>query len=133
MSKLEKCLRTHGYEPRWNQYAGIPKIANPDDPRIIYLGADCEDGWVPLIDELITDLKAMGWDGKIHQLKEKFGGLRFYIGGGSDAIFDRISKAEAKSYEICERCGNPGKPRKLGWIKTLCDEHAKGAEVWETK
>ena len=36
------------------------------------------DGWVPIVDRLITDLEAMGWRGQVRQVKEKFGGLRFY-------------------------------------------------------
>lgn len=84
---------------------------------------ECGKGWYPLIKELIEDLIAMGWDKKICQVKEKFGGLRFYINSGSDEIHDRISKAENDSYEICERTGKPGKLRQdLGWWKTLCDE-----------
>ena len=84
---------------------------------------ECGKGWYPLIKELIEDLIAMGWDKKICQVKEKFGGLRFYINSGSDEIHDRISKAENDSYEICEITGKPGKLRQdLGWWKTLCDE-----------
>jgi hypothetical protein len=82
------------------------------------------NGWFPLIKELIEDLIALGWDKQTCQVKEKFGGLRFYINGGSDEIFDRISKAESNSYETCETCGEKGELRKdLGWLFTLCDEH----------
>lgn len=84
---------------------------------------ECGPGWYPLLKDLITDLIALGWNRQICQIKEKFGGLRFYINEGSDAIHDRISKAEADSYEICEVTGRPGKLRNdLGWIETLCDE-----------
>jgi len=84
---------------------------------------ECSRGWYPLLKELIEDLIAMGWDKKICQVKEKFGGLRFYINSGSDEIYERISKAENDSYEICERTGKPGKLRQdIGWWTTLCDE-----------
>jgi hypothetical protein len=36
------------------------------------------DGWVPIVDRLVTDLEAMGWRGRVDQVKENFGGLRFY-------------------------------------------------------
>lgn len=89
-------------------------------------GRECGEGWWPLIDELIEDLKKLGWDGQITQIKEKFGGLRFYISEGSMEIFDRIAKAEADSYHICEVCGESGKLRgDLSWAKTLCDIHYK--------
>jgi hypothetical protein len=78
------------------------------------------DGWLPLLKELIQDLIGLGWNKQICDIKEKFGGLRFYIAGGSDEIFDRIDKAESDSYKICETCGEPGEPTQGGWIKTLC-------------
>lgn len=83
------------------------------------------EGWYPLIKELIEDLKKLGWNGNILQVKEKFGGLRFYIGYGDDAIFDRITKAEAKSLTICEECGEPGKHRGKGWFYVSCDRHVR--------
>ena len=82
-------------------------------------------GWSAILDKLIDDLFDLGWDGRVHQVKEKFGGLRFYIGSGDDAVFDRIAKAENDSYDTCEVCGEPGKARKGGWIQTLCDAHAE--------
>lgn len=82
-------------------------------------------GWLDIADRLITDLFALGWDGTVAQTKEKFGGLRFYIGGGTDAIFTRIDDAELESYQTCEVCGQPGVLHSGGWLKTLCDEHAK--------
>lgn len=78
-------------------------------------------GWSKLIAELVRDLEQLGWDGEVHQVKEKFGGLRFYIDYGSDAVNKRIETAEKLSFETCEQCGEPGKRRMLGtWIKTLC-------------
>lgn len=95
-----------------------------DRPPITNFGFfECNSGWYSLIKELIEDLIALGWDKKIIQVKEKFGGLRFYISSGSDEIYDRISKAENDSYEICERTGKPGKLRTdIGWYTTLCEE-----------
>lgn len=80
-------------------------------------------GWYPLIKELIEDLIALGWDKETCQVKEKFGGLRFYINGATDEVHARINKAENDSYNICEETGRPGKLRRdLGWWVTLCDE-----------
>lgn len=84
---------------------------------------DVNNGWFDLIKGLIEDLITLGWDKQTCQVKEKFGGLRFYINGGTDEIFNRIIEAERKSYEICEETGKPGKLRTdLGWHRTLCDE-----------
>ena len=79
-------------------------------------------GWSGVIERLVQDLEALGWDGTVYQVKEKFGGLRFYIGGATDAIFKRISEAEEESYRVCENCGKPGEPTTSGWIQTLCEE-----------
>jgi hypothetical protein len=81
-------------------------------------------GWHPLVIKLIEDLFSLGWDGELHQIKEKFAGLRFYIGGGSKEIFDRINKAEDESLRTCDTCGKPGKLRSTesGWWYTSCEE-----------
>lgn len=80
-------------------------------------------GWDLLVQELIKELFDLGWDGKLHQIKEKFGGLRFYIEGGSDEIHDAIQAAEDCSYTICEVTGKAGELRQdLRWWRVLCDE-----------
>jgi hypothetical protein len=56
------------------------------------------------------------------QIKEKFGGLRFYMTHATDKMYDLINEAERKSYTTCEVCGAPGEERGGGWIRTLCDE-----------
>jgi len=91
----------------------------------ISFGFECGDGWFDLINNLITKIDELDVNNevRIFQIKEKFGGLRVYIDGpGTDEIYDLIEKAENESYKICEKCGNPGKPNKKGWISTLCDE-----------
>lgn len=85
---------------------------------------ECNEGWYPLIQKLIEDLIQLGWDKHVTQVKEKFGGLRFYINEGSNEVHDRITKAEQESYTICEMCGAPGEIRRdLGWYRTLCEAH----------
>lgn len=59
------------------------------------------------------------------QVKEKFGSLRFYISGGDDVVHALISMAESMSAITCEVCGDAGKMQTGGWIRTLCDKHAK--------
>jgi len=128
---------------------------------LMCFGFECADGWHNLIYNLCSDIKEwflnnesnhiMGEDCdggyifekrkgippqfQVHQVKEKFGGLRFYIGGAPKAIYDMIHKAEHDSFFICEHCGNDVREQKyddkeyhsyyrddLGWILTLCDE-----------
>lgn len=84
------------------------------------------EGWYPLIKDLINELIALGWDKRITQVKEKFGGLRFYIETYSEEYQKVISKYESLSYKTCEKCGNDGTNRKINnWLCTLCDDHAK--------
>lgn len=59
----------------------------------------------------------------VEQIKEKFGGLRFYYTGGDEHISGMVTMAEVWAHRSCEVCGNPGTSRSGGWIKTLCDEH----------
>jgi hypothetical protein len=59
------------------------------------------------------------------QIKEKFGSLRFYYDGGNQFCRGVISLAEEMSACICEVCGDFGKMRKGGWIRTLCDKHVE--------
>lgn len=106
--------------PGMNDKRGTKRYSGFDG----YVGA----GWLPILDKLAEDLIAMGWDRDLHQVKEKFGALRFYIGAGTTEMHDRISAAELASAETCEICGAPGHPRSGGWIKTLCDACDKKAE-----
>ena len=66
---------------------------------------------------------------RVRQIKEKFGGLRFYYDGGDNQIYGMVRMAESWAAYSCEECGKPGKQRGGGWIKTLCDEHAAEREA----
>lgn len=64
------------------------------------------------------------------QVKEKFGGLRFYIDGGDSYAHGVIDMAERMSYKICEICGQPGRVRGPGWHVTVCEQHARLHDKW---
>jgi hypothetical protein len=84
------------------------------------------EGWLHLIKDMIEELIALGWDKRLLQCKEKFGGLRFYIETYPEGGQDVISKYEKLSHETCEECGIEASPSKInGWIHTLCDVHAE--------
>jgi hypothetical protein len=58
------------------------------------------------------------------QVKEKFGGLRFYYRGGDSYISGLVAMAESMSYRTCDVCGNPGTKNNTGWIRARCEQHA---------
>ena len=82
-------------------------------------------GWKDLVVKMFEDLFELGWNGELHQIKEKFGALRVYIGDGTHAMFERIHEAEKASHEICEVCGAKGSLKGKYWVKTLCDLHSE--------
>lgn len=86
-------------------------------------GVECEDGWRGIIEPLMQECQEKGV--VITQIKEKYGTLRFYVAECDAAMWNKIQKAEEASASICEKCGQPGRLRGKGWLKTLCGEHAK--------
>jgi len=95
-----------------------------DRPPILKRGfCSCGNGWLGIIRDLTDALIKNGWDKQILQVKEKFGGLRFYTNGLPEIGHQLILEAETKSIQTCEECGEPGKQTRDGWIVTLCDKH----------
>ena len=86
-------------------------------------GMECGDGWFKLLDELSKKLESYGVIAA--QVKEKWGGLSFYLESCNEDVFDKaheaVGEAESLSYKTCEKCGKPGKRRSGGWIIVLCD------------
>lgn len=84
------------------------------------------DGWYKLLKSLIIKIrendKKNEYTTQITQIKEKWGGLRFYVNGTSTENWDLIDFAEDKSFTICERCGSQSNVGNLnlGWITTKC-------------
>ena len=94
---------------------------------------DVGPGWLPLIEVLDKQLTVLDPYYNIVQVKEKFGGLRYYIVTSesyttADRMYAIIDTIESLSFRICEDCGRPGEERENGWIRTLCDE-CEGGEV----
>ena len=65
----------------------------------------------------------------VDQIKEKFGGLRFYYTGGDDTIYGMVRMAESWANQSCEECGSPGHKTQESWVKTLCDFHIAEQEA----
>lgn len=92
---------------------------------------ECSEGWDKIIDELCSlierhilhdvpaDIKDQIF---VLQIKEKFGGLRFYMSDSTPYIDGAIRLAENLSYLTCENCGLPStkNSQSKGWIRSLC-------------
>jgi hypothetical protein len=84
----------------------------------------CGDGWFNIIMEICEEIYAMR--PKVQQIKEKFGGLRFYASFPKDYSeqgWAVIRKAEEKASKTCETCGEPGELRiRNGWRYLGCQK-----------
>jgi hypothetical protein len=119
-----------------------PKIflSGEVDPRYPFpmFGIECGSGWYPLISILCNSIQSSidqelkyypeKETHQVHavQVKEKFGGLRFYVDSATDDQNAWISFAEDLSYHICEDCGilseTPLLKSDYGWYSSICPE-----------
>lgn len=120
----------------FNKYDAFAKRMEEKYPKMFsqpYGGFAVGEGWWPILQALCSNIQHyLNWKNKdsevvpqvvVAQIKEKFGGLRFYYDGGDDRIQGMVSMAESWADKSCEICGKPGTRRSGGWIRTLCDEH----------
>jgi hypothetical protein len=131
-----------------NEYEVFVKSMEEKYPKMLagkYGGFAIGKGWWVIVDKLMgqiqwhidNSVKGNKWDLEndktdvrpiipqvtVAQIKEKFGGLRFYYDGGDEYIHGLVSMAESWAGIACEECGGIGERRSGGWIRTLCDKH----------
>lgn len=120
-----------------NKYPKIFRRSEFNSEPLDMWGLECGDGWFNLIDILCNSIqnhvdskeKASNEFKQVEnlqviaqQVKEKFGGLRFYVVGGDEVTDSLISLVESMSFKVCESCGNKGDKKVLGqWIHTACN------------
>lgn len=114
------------------KYPAILKDYRGDSRKTcLAFGLECGDGWYSLLDELMGFLQFQTDKNNApqvvaEQIKEKFGGLRFYTNGDiSDKQRGIILFAEYMSYSTCMNCGiNQTVKRRgnSGWVHYYCDE-----------
>jgi hypothetical protein len=114
-----------------------PKIFVPSEYQsepIDAVGIECGNGWFDVIDSLCSSLQKYvdrrltagvateDLQPRAVQVKEKFGGLRFYVSGGDEVVDEMIALVESHSTKVCETCGARGRQHTTaGWIRTSCD------------
>ena len=126
----------------YEKYDAFAKHMEESFPKMFaepYGGFCVSEGWWPVLANLCTNIQHhIDWKNKrsevvaqvtVNQIKEKFGGLRFYYSGGDDAIDGMVRMAESMSGVTCEECGGPGKRVGGGWVTTLCEAHAEARSI----
>ena len=82
------------YDIRWTE-----------DPDRLYppeeMGA-CPRAWLPIVEALVVELIDLGWDRQLAQVKEKLGGLRFYVDSELPEIRAAIERAERAVFVLEE-------------------------------
>ena len=99
---------------------------------LMAFGFECGDGWYNLIYDTTKRIYELASAAGIIdeewlyvvQVKEKFGGLRYYLAGGAPEYIQKvIEEAESRSYQICEYCGaeeNVEIDETQYWMRSLC-------------
>lgn len=110
-------------------------------PKTFYF--ECLGGWSHILDNACgliqshidyqlskdKDIDAEAFQVIAVQVKEKFGGLRFYVNHTDDYVSGIIGLAESLSYNICETCGdkavkiNSENAYNQYWSFTACEKH----------
>jgi hypothetical protein len=104
-----------------------------------YGGIAVGPGWFDLLNSACQLIQShLDWKPDVpqvvaQQVKEKFGGLRFYVQGGDDYTQGIIAMAEHMSGKVCEDCGAPGETGGQGWITTLCPTHRAERDAAKVK
>lgn len=117
IQKYPKIFQDYKGNPERVNWYGVPK------------------GWLPVIDKLCGAIQSYidnvtrYSEGKTYkapqvtctQMKEKFGGLRFYVEGGDDHTDGMIYMAEHLCDNTCQDCGaEEDLGMTSGWISVLC-------------
>ena len=97
----------------------------PDERKDYIALGHTGPGWLHIIERLDDRLSEIDPDYDINQIKQKFGGLRYYFfSTKADEMYDLVVQAEREAWRTCERCGATDgvttNPR--GRIETLCQE-----------
>jgi len=92
-----------------------------------FYGIESLPGWNNLIWTLTETLARYAGHSKtpfkISQIKQKFGGLRYYC-SGNETMQGMVDLAESLSFTLCEKCGARGVlDTDYGYVLTLCPFH----------
>lgn len=88
-----------------------------------WYGLASPHGWDSLVEKLFLMLLNRNPDLEIHQIKEKFGELRFYCNARDEWSKNLIREIEKESLGTCQNCGTTEQvsTNRSGCIATLCE------------
>lgn len=134
MNNKKLCKRYPFLTPRnrWTDKIAWDKSDKYSMPYA-YTELDCmPEGWrkafgIQMMEELRKDLIKHNYlnNFRIVEIKEKYGGLRFYTGSvpKDSNVFEIISKYENLSLHKCMICGRDAETTCDGyWLETICDK-----------
>lgn len=81
------------------------------------------EGWKTILKDGFTKMFESGWDGKVFQIKEKFGSLRLYLNEHNEDLNFIIDEMTKHTQSVCYRCGKPATTNTKGWFLYSCEEH----------
>lgn len=125
---VDRSLEDHRRSAEWNRILFEARAGNLAPIMQYYhkLGYGRKE-----VDEAVTDTLAAAVEERelepveqvvATQVKEKYGGLRFYFVGGDSYVEGAVRMAEQISLRTCEECGGVGRPSSGGWISVRCDK-----------
>ncbi len=102
----------------------------PEMFKNCYGGIDIPEYWISVVDRLCSIIRAhrqrMGYKPmQVHQVKEKFAGLRFYNSGEFPVETKMIEYADKACRKICDNCqskNNVELVSKRNWLFNYCEQ-----------
>lgn len=82
---------------------------------------DIGPGWLQIVLGLHREMVQIRPEYKIVQIKEKFGGLRYYYEPFDKRLEDLVRAAERQAWETCSECGHEGSTDSGRGFMVLCD------------
>jgi len=128
-----RCIHKEIQNTRQDLYSSLAKeYANLYGKYCFF---ECGPGWYYILRELsqkityhLKERVDRGRDQEtdeplVCQVKEKYGGLRYYVNSTFDEVYDMIAAAERESLRTCEECGESGKQYSRNrWVILRCKE-----------
>lgn len=124
LESINKHYQSHLYDfCQKNSSTAVDILDNfhPDFVPNFWIGP----GWMPLVFDTHKKLSEIDSNYLVYQIKEKFGGLRYYAEPihpeNTELFISIIGDAETKSFSVCELCSQHAQVQKDKYLfRTLC-------------